>query len=254
MSNNETVASLDEFEAVFKLLVELQHCELEWYFAIRSGWDNVEYERLYVEYVESTQRSLNPTDDAIELKARPMERVARYFLEKGGVVRSINEISEPQRWQVDGQGPLNNTAIAICWGEEICRKCGFQLYMEAKNHSDPVTNEEFSVHFRRMEEHDCYVGVMVSTSGYRIWRGRGIAESLHRNYYRDRFHLLLVFQSLQAVVVEGKAPLAILQEVLCFVVNNSYANDPEVQDMYSLTTCHEAARSEYQRLNLNSNA
>ncbi|MBN2267222.1 MAG: hypothetical protein JW725_02670 [Candidatus Babeliaceae bacterium] len=250
MLKNNNYATIDEFVEFVRQNWNEKFSSYgqEWSYAISSGWDDVEFERLYNEYVQSTQIELKPEDDATELKGRPLEKIAHYFLEKGGVVKSIKEISDHQKWQVDGQGPLNTTALVNCWGEEIFKKLGIQLYMEAKNHSDPVTNEEFSVHFRRMEEHDCYLGVLISTSGYKIGRGLGIAESIHRHYWRNRFHLLLVFQSISAVKTEGKAPLAVLAEALCHALNNRYVNDADVQKFYSQEACHKAARSEFERI------
>ena len=220
----------------------------EWMPAISAGWDKVEFEKNYREYVISTQIKIGPKDNATLLKARPLEKLCHYFLKQGGIVTDIKEISEPQKWQVDGQGPLNKTAIRLCFGEKICQEVGFQLYMEAKNHSSAATNEEFSSHFRRMEEHDCYLGVFVSTSGYRMQRGKGIAQSIHRNYWGKRFHLLLTFQSMQKVALNRMAPLAVLQEALCYAVNDMYVNDKDVQRNYSQEACSQAAKTEYARL------
>ena len=196
----------------------------------------------------STQRALKKGDDPTALKGRPLEKIAQYFLAKGGVVTNIQEITEPQKWQVDGQGPLNKTAIRMCWGEDLCQQIGFQLYMEAKNHATAVTNGQFARHFQRMEDHHCNFGVLISTSGYSIARGQGIAESIHRNYWKNCFHLLLVFHSLRAVIVAEKAPLAVLQEALCFAVNNSYGNNSALQKAYAPKACHAAAKAEYERL------
>lgn len=220
----------------------------EWTHATLAGWADAEFEQLYRDYVQSTQIQIKPGENATELKGRPLERVARYFLEKGAVVTSIKEISEPCKWQVDGQGPLNITAVKSAWGEDISMRLGFQLYMEAKNHSEPTTSDEFSAHYRRMMEHDCRLGVFVSTSGYRIGSGLGIADSIRENYLMNRFHLLLAFSSLCEVVTEKKPPLAVLRDVLCFAANNSYANDAEVQELYSPKYCHDIAHAEFQRL------
>ena len=249
MSNNNNYATSDEFmEFMRKNWEKIKPYRFEWVYATLAGWDKVEFERLYNEYVKSTQITLGPGDDATELKGRPLEKISRYFLEKGGIVTGIREISEPQKWQVDGQGLLNKTAIYEVWGEDICRKIGFQLYMEAKNHSVAVTNDEFSVHVRRMVEHDCYCGVLISTSGYKIGRGKGIAESIHRQYWQNRFHLLLVFQSLREIAVDDKPPLAVLTKTLGYAVNNNYVNDAEIQRLYSAESCRKAASAEFQRL------
>ncbi len=222
----------------------------EWSHAHLSSWDDVEFQKLYRDYVKSTQHKIVTGENATELKGRPLEKVARYFLERGAVVTNIREISEVSKWQVDGQGPINITAISKTWGDEISTKLGFQLYMEAKNHSNPATGDEFSAHYRRMMEHDCRLGVFVSTSGYKIKRGLGIASSIRENYLQNRFHLLLAFPSLCEVIVNKKPPLAVLKDVLCFAANNSYVNDAEIQRLYSPEYCHEVARDEFQRLGI----
>ena len=220
----------------------------EWSQAMLAGWDDTEFEALYSEYVRSTQIELTREDDATAAKGRPLERLSRYFLNRGGVVYDIEEISAPGRWQVDGQGPLNVTAIRCTWGKNISERLGFQLYLESKNHVDPATGDEFSVHYRRMMDHDCRVGVFVSTSGFKIGRGLGIADSIRDNYLMGIFHLLLSFPVLSEVAVGGKPPLAILRTVLCFAANDRYAHDAEVQRMYSVDYCHEVARDEFRRL------
>lgn len=220
----------------------------EWHFALQEGWDDVEFEALYADYVRSTQVRLVRGDDATALKGRPLEEVVRYFLRNGGAVTSIREISAHGRWQVDGQGPLNLTAIRGTWGPKIAERVGIQLYMESKNHSDPASNRDFAVHCQRMTEHDCQVGVFVSTSGYSISGGRGIADSVRENYLRDIFHLLLAFPHMREVIAEAKPPLAILSEVLCHAMNDRYAHDPEIQDLYSPEYCQRIAEEEYERL------
>jgi hypothetical protein len=250
MLSNRQFATVDEYfefaaEHFNELYLPFAH---EWNYAVTSGWDDTEFEDLYREYVRSTQIKIGQGDDATELKARPLERIARYFLEKGGVTTEIREISEPGKWQVDGQGPINTTAIRETWGVNICQRLGFQLYMEAKNHRDPATNEDFSVHFRRMEEHDCQLGIFISTSGYRIGHGKGIADSIRENYLMGKFHLLLTFYSLREVVISHKPPLVILKETLCYAVNKSFSTDRKVQKLYTKDYCHKIAEEEYQRL------
>ncbi len=251
MLADDTYATWDEYVARIAILKENSKAFpylLEWRFATGCGWDQVEFEGLYKKYVESTQINLKPEDNATELKGRPLEVLVRYFLEKGGLVSEIKEITDHGKWQVDGYGLVNKHAVLVLWGEERCLDIGMQVYLEAKNHSDPVKNEEFSVHCRRMLEHHCNLGVMVSTSGYMIGKGLGIAESIYHNSAAKRFHILLVFQSLRAVLAEGKAPMAILGKALLYAFNNLFAADKEVREAYSPEACHKAAREEYVRL------
>lgn len=217
----------------------------EWSLTIGAGWDHEKYQELYSLYIYSTQITLSPKDDATELKGRPLERVARYFLKNGGIVSKIDEISAPGKWQVDGQGPLEKSNIILLWGEKLSRRIGFQVYLECKNHNDPVTKGEFSDHYRRMEEHCCNFGVMVSTSGYRIGSGKGIAESVYINTMADKFHILLTINTLRLVISDRIPPLVLLRESLDLAVNDKYRNDKNVQTLYSQKICHETAKSEF---------
>ena len=248
MSNRECIATIDEFESLMTSVVGHYGYEFEWYFAIRSGWDKVEFANIYRDYVGSTQVKIRKGDNAAEVKGVPLEKLSMYFLERGGVARNIREISAHQKWQVDGQGPLNKTALIMCFGERICKKLGFQLYMEAKNHLNPVDNNEFSSHYRRMAEHGCNLGIFFSTSGYKITRGSGIAESIHHNFLLSRFHLLLSFHSIHSAAVGEKAPLAILQDALCYAANDSFSKDVEVQGKYTKESCQRLATAEFKRL------
>jgi hypothetical protein len=241
-------ANWDEFLSRVSALAKLMPYELEWVCAISAGWEDEEFEKLYREYVRSTQIKLKPKDDANKLKGRPLEKLARYFLEKGGLITEIGEINEIGRWQVDGYGPVNRTSVLYCWSEEKLLKIGPQVYMEAKNHSSPVEKHEFSDHYRRMDEHHCNLGVMISTSGYKVGRGRGIAESIYINSLTNKFHILLVFQSMRDVILRKKPPMAILTKALLYAFNNSYVNDRDVQESYSKKECQLAVLAEYARL------
>ena len=59
---------------------------------------------------------------------------------------------------------------------------------------------------------------------------------------------MLTFQSIVKVAVNRIAPLAVLQEALCYAVNNSYVNDRDVQWNYSKEAYGQAAKAEYARL------
>jgi hypothetical protein len=122
------------------------------------------------------------------------------------------------------------------------------MYMEAKNHIDPATNEEFALHCQRMQDHGCNVGVFASTSGFKMGRGQGIAHTIHHQYLRGIIHLLLVFEAFRSVIVDCKAPLVVLQEVLTYAMNDAHANDGELQARYSAEACQQATRQAYLEL------
>ena len=222
--------------------------DIYWFYAIRSGWYKPQYLHLYKAYIKSALINLSSHDDALNVKGKPLERLAFYFLKEGGIVNDIIELRAHQRWQVDGQGPLNKSSLVICVGEEWCKKAGFQLYMEAKNHKESISGDEFSSHHRRMDEHECNVGLCISTAGYRISGGKGIAESIHRNTWKSKYHLLMTIEGFYKVAEENIAPLRILQEILGYAVNDVYANDKEIQSRYSQRYCLDLAKSEYERL------
>lgn len=236
-------ARLEEFKAWHDEKAKELGVKPNWLFATISGWDKVEYEALYRIYVESTADGAD-TDE----KGRALENLARYFLEKGGFARNVREISSYQKWQVDGQGNLNKEVLLIRWGRDLCEAIGFQLYLECKNHTEAMTNEEFSLHAHRMEDHGCNVGVAASTSGYSIGRGAGIAETVHRNTWKNRYHLLLVFESLKLVAVDEVPPLDVLTDVLGYATNDEYENNKELQKRYSQACCHELMAGEQRRI------
>jgi hypothetical protein len=240
----KTYATWAEFEEFTQQIASIEGFPypLEWSFAVAEGWDPEEYHALYAAYVASTQIVAQPEDDSLGLKARPLEDLVRYFLEKGGFARDVKELSAPSKWQVDGAGPLNKTAIRKCWGDALSEQCGVQVYMEAKNHVDPATNDEFALHYQRMQDHGCNVGVFASTSGFSIGRGQGIAHNIYHHYLRGIFHLLLVFESFRSVIVERKAPIAVLHEVIIYAMNDAYANDAKLQARYSASACRQATQ------------
>lgn len=251
MLRETEMATWEEYNKVVEeIRSEYRHCGLteEWDIAIGEGWDTEEYKKLYTNYVKSTQIKLKPEDDATELKGRPLEELVRYFLKKGGLTRNLDEINDPQKWQVDGQGILEKRHILRIWGEDICKRIGFQLYMEAKNHTEPMTKDEFAVHHQRMTDHLCNLGIIASTSGYKIARGKGIAEIIHLHYWRNMFHLLLTFHAFCEVLCIDRSPLEILTEALDYAVNNKYVIDGTIQEKYSSASCHRLAQSEYERL------
>lgn len=248
MSEKEFRGNWVECDQYLQKVVKSKDLAVEWYQALSSGWVNAEYKRLYEEYVKSTQIKIAARQSATKLKGNPLENLTRYFLHKGGFVTSIKELSAQGQWQVDGQGILNRTSLMRCFGERVCCKFGPQLYMEAKNHIDPATGEEFSAHYLRMDQHGCDVGVFFSTSGYKISRGLGIAESIYHHFLQSKFHLLFAFPSFADVISKEKAPLAIIVEAYTFAANNSFRHDKTVQKIYTKNFCHEMAKSEYKRI------
>ena len=247
MSSEFTEPNIDELDKIIDILIKKNNYHAEWYFAITSGWDNEEFESLYNDYVKSTQIRITPKDDATTLKGRPLEKIAWYFLKQGGVVTKIREINDHKKWQVDGQGPLRVDSMLKCFGN-YCSNFGVQLYLEAKNHKDPIENNDFGHHADRMSIHDCFFGVCISTSGYKISRGDGIAELIHFNFLKKRYHFLLSFFSIYNVLKEEMAPLSVLKNALTYAMNNQFSNDSEIQKFYSSRYNTTLAETEYKRI------
>ena len=239
--------TLEESHAKAAELAEVGY-DIYWFYAARSGWYLPEFLNLYKAYIESTSIELSGHDDATKLKGRPLEKIAFYFLKNGGIVTDIRELRAHQRWQVDGQGELNKSSLVVCMGEKWCKDAGFQLYMEAKNHKEPMTGVEFSSHYERMNNHHCSVGLCVSTAGYKIFAGKGIAERVHLNTWKNQFHFLMTIEGLYKVAKEKIAPISIFKEMLGYAVNDRYANDKLLQKRYSQDYCLNLAQSEYHRL------
>lgn len=245
-------ATVEEYSGFNRRVRERSEClkyAIEWETAILFGWDDDEFYELYIAYLESTQVRLSeiPGASATEYRGRPLERVARFFLERGGVAFDIVELSSPGRWQIDGQGQLRKTSIVDSFGTSLAKKIGFQLYLECKNHSEPVSNTDYSRHCQRMGEHCCNFGVMFSTSGYSIGKGAGIAESIYFNSARDIFHVLFTVDIFKKVIDDEKPPLFLVKEVFGYAVNERYRHDRGLQTRYSKANCHQIAEEEHGR-------
>lgn len=222
---------------------------VEWEAAILFGWDHDEFIRLYIDYVESTQATKedNPGVSWLELKGRPLERVATFFLKYGGVVDDIKEINVPKRWQVDGQGLIYRKGIIDCFGSSEAEKIGTQLYMECKNHSLAMSNDDYATHYLRMSEHRCNVGIIFSSSGYSISGGTGIARSIYNKTIQGIFNILFTPEAFKRVVDDDKPPLFLIREAYDFAVNEKYEYDSEIQNRYSKNYCHKILKEEYAR-------
>ncbi len=245
-------ATLKEFERFSKRVSSMTECmkyATEWEAAILFGWDHDEFIRLYHDYVESTQATKedNPGVSWLELKGRPLEYLATFFLKHGGIVHDLVEVNAPRRWQVDGQGLLYRQGLIDCFGRTEAEKFGPQLYMEAKNHSSTMSNGDYATHCLRMGEHRCNVGVIFSSSGYSIRGGDGIARSISTKTIQGVFNILFTVDVFKRVIDEDKPPLFLIREAYDYAVNEKYENDSDLQARYSETHCHQVALDEYER-------
>lgn len=244
-----TVKEYTQFNQRVKEHSECLKYAIEWQAAVLFGWDHDEFIRLYIAYLESTQakRDDHPGVSMLDLKGRPLERLATFFLKHGGVVLDLTEISVIREWQVDGQGLLNRTGIINCFGAAEAENFGPQLYMESKNHVTSISNTDYSLHCNRMDEHRCNTGVIFSSSGYSIQAGSGIARSVFNKTLQGTFNLLFTVDVFKQVIDEDKPPLLLIREVYAYAVNERFENDPELQVRYSQERCHKIAEEEYRR-------
>lgn len=240
-----TVKEFDEFSRrVHGRAQDFLYSE-EWNVAIKCGWDDHVFNEIFVAYIKSTQHKLLSTEDATLIKGRPLEKIAKYFLKCGGVVHDIEEISAPRRWQVDGQGLLVESIIRSYFGGDLADRIGFQLYLECKNHTEPLTNDEFAQHCQRMVDHCCNFGVIVSTSGYSINAGTGISDKIYFNSGANKFHVLFTVDVFGKIIADNKPPLFLVKEAFGFAINERYRHDRALQTRYSKANCHLVAESEF---------
>lgn len=245
-------ATVKEYSGFIRRVQHRSECmkyAFEWEAAILFGWDDDEFCQLYIAFLESTQARIEdyPGVSPLELKGRPLERLATFFLKKGGIVHDLEEVNVHRHWQVDGQGLLYKTAIINCFGELQARRIGTQLYMECKNHISPISNNDYALHCQRMSEHSCNFGVIFSSSGYSISGGTGIAGSVYHNTLRDVFNILFTVDVFKRVIDDDKPPLFLVREVYDYAVNEKYENDRDLQARYSPSSCHQVAADEHAR-------
>lgn len=242
-----TVKEYQQFSSRVSRSSECMKYAVEWEAAILFGWDHDEFIRLYIDYVESTQATKKdkPGVSWLELKGRPLERLATFFLKYGGVVHDLKEVNAPKKWQVDGQGLIYRKGIIDCFGRSEAENFGTQLYMECKNHSSTMSNNDYATHCLRMGEHRCNIGVIFSSSGYSISGGDGIARSITNKTIQGIFNILFTVDVFKRVINEDKPPLFLIREAYDYAVNEKYENDRVLQTRYSKAYCHQIATEEY---------
>jgi hypothetical protein len=140
---------------------------------------------------------------------------------------------------------LIETIIQSYFGVDLANRIGFQLYLECKNHTEPVTNDEFAQHCQRMVDHCCNFGVMFSTSGYSIGGGTGISDKIYFSSAANKFHVLFTVDIFGKIITEEKPPLFFVKEVLGFATNERYRYDKKLQSRYSKKTCNKIAKEEF---------
>lgn len=221
----------------------------ERYFALQSGWDPKEFHRLYTAYIESTQVDLDDVgNDTTGAKGNPLEVVARYFLEQGGIARNVKPGGLNNKWTVDGIGETYPDRALCVLGPDIGPACGPQLYMEAKNHADVMGPADWAQHGSRMQRHACKFGVVVSTVGYAVGGGQGYAEQIYHDWLSPKVvHALLSIADLRSVDFDGELPWSVVKTATLRQVNQSFQRR-EVQQAYGREACAALALAEFQRL------
>ena len=154
-------------------------------YAVLGGWDFLEFTSLYTAYIDSTQIDLHAAGNrTTEAKGDPLEHIARYFLEKGGISKNIKPGGIPGRWTLDGVGETYPDRLDKILGAGSANKCGPQLYMEAKNHAAAMGPELWAQHCSRMQRHGCTLSIVFSTGGYPMRAGMGYADELFHDWSR----------------------------------------------------------------------
>jgi hypothetical protein len=240
--------SMEEIEAIAELVMKIggglePHEAL---MAQRSGWNPKEFKTLYEDYIRSTQVTIKPGDDTTALKGIPLERVANYLLVRGGFASELKDGGLQQQWQVDGVGPVRTMGLQLVAGTNALR-FGTKVYMEAKNHIEPMGGTDFGHHCSRMSDHECHCGVVVSTSGFAVTDGQGFANKIFHNFLRDTLHLLLSVRDLRRVALGEAFPLTVLREAYVRTSDEQYQRS-DVQSPYAKSRCLQDAKDEYDRI------
>ncbi|MCP3941688.1 MAG: hypothetical protein GY710_09440 [Desulfobacteraceae bacterium] len=254
MSSNCPQPTAEEFikyVSKFPQKHDIKH-SMERAFAITAGWKDADYSYLYRKYILSTQREIGDKGQTGKEKGDALEELARYFLKHGGFTKDIRDINASGKWQVDGQGIINKSAMQPLWGEEINNKIGYQVYLECKNHSEPMKKNDFNDHCCKMDDHECNVGIVASTSGFKITGGNGIAERVHVNIFKNKFYLLLSIRDFDLAYAKKVPPIALIIESLERTTNDLYRTDSAVEKQYTKPYCKKMAKDKYDEL-FNSN-
>ncbi len=217
-------------------------------YAALSGWRFEEFDRLYGDYIASTQIDLKATgNNTTAAKGNPLEDVARYFLEKGGIATDVSAGGLPNRWTVDGIGETYPDRLDTFLGAGASKKCGAQLFMEAKNHDAVMSPEHWSQHCMRMGRHGCTFGIAFSTGGYAIGAGKGYAGDLYHDWLQHIVHILLSIIDLRRIAVDRDYPWAVLKTAYLRLTDQAYER-PDIQKLYSTSACLALAGAEHARL------
>lgn len=240
--------TLGDLEAVARTVHEIGagNQPIEAFFALINGWIPEEFQNLYALYIASTQSDLSLGNNTTHVKGDPLEEVSRYFLHRGGVVRNMKPGGLPAKWTVDGIGETYPDRVLSILGREAAKKCGPQLYMEAKNHQHPMKPEHWAQHRARMGAHGCTFGVAVSTAGFAIGRGLGFADDPFHEWLSGSIHILLSVDDLRRAAA-GELPWSVIRTAFVRLTNQGY-EQADVQRAYSEVVCTGLARSEYHRL------
>ncbi len=219
-------------------------------YAVLGGWDPAAYRQLYRAFITSTQANLPAAgNQTTAVKGDPLEDVARYFLERGGVARDVQKGGLSNRWTIDGKGEVFPDRIDRILGAGMAVVAGPNLYMEAKNHIAPMGPADWAQHCGRMSSHGCTFGVAFSAAGFGFGSGKGYAGDLFHDWLRGRIHILITVEELRRVAVDGIFPWEVLRTAFLRQRDQGY-EDAKVQKAISKKACLKTAADEHARLTL----
>lgn len=122
------------------------------------------------------------------------------------------------------------------------------MIVECKNYKTAISGDEFSKYQSRVTKFGCQVGVFVSTSGFSIGNGSGIAQEIHLDFRGDVFHLLLTIEDFCIVYDKKIPPMHLLLESLHNARFNKYRVDKKLQNRMSKGHCREIAKEYFNLL------
>lgn len=206
--------------------------------ATDHGWDSKEFKRLYVAYLDTTDKKPGKGGITSKQKGDALEAVGHYLLEYSGfAAESVDGLKVRNIFQVDGRAQLNSGATWLVFGAADERKFFPDFFFESKNLDDPMDSTEFAVHGERMRRSGVRCGVCISTGGYAIGNKQGFCDELYYAWRTDDVaHLLLTCDDLRAVADNLHPPLVCFAQAYIRVKTRAY-EDANTQAKFTSETC-----------------
>lgn len=242
MKTSTPYPTVDDFEKFVETYIQNDPYKIARKCAILSGWDGRFYKELLVKYLKSIEVVIGANgESAKDTKGDPLENLSRYLLEKGGLSRKVEALKKNGKWEIDGYGDLIRENLYQVLGDRDTNKAGNDFILECKNYKNSIGSNEFTKYKSRMDRFEVNFGVFISTSGFSIEGGLGIAEDLYIDFKSGKIHILLTVQELCLVHIDNIPILHIIKQSISNSRFDIYTIDKEIQKKFSSKYCHEIA-------------